>query len=68
MRDGLADALRQASAPAMRAAARAAARALGQHIGEEDGVRTAVDQLEAWGLLNAAMPMTPVARSERAVA
>ncbi|WP_425600000.1 hypothetical protein [Xanthomonas codiaei] len=64
MRDGLADALRQASAPAMRAAARA----LGQHIGEEDGVRTAVDQLEAWGLLNAAMPMTPVARSERAVA
>ncbi|PPU78367.1 glucosyltransferase [Xanthomonas cucurbitae] len=55
----LADALRQAGTPAMRAAARA----LGQRIGDEDGVRTAVDQLQAWGLLEAARPHARVAQA-----
>ncbi|ATS22772.1 glycosyltransferase family 1 protein [Xanthomonas phaseoli pv. phaseoli] len=45
--EALAAAIQQASTPAMRAAARA----LGQRIGQEDGVRNAVDQLEAWHLL-----------------
>ncbi|AOD16293.1 glycosyltransferase [Xanthomonas fragariae] len=57
----LADAMRQASAPAMRAAARA----LGQRIAEEDGVSRAVDQLEAWRLLEPAVAVTPVARIEQ---
>ncbi|MCD0278428.1 glycosyltransferase family 1 protein [Xanthomonas melonis] len=58
----LAAAIQQASAPAMRAAARA----LGQRIGDEDGVRTAIDQLEAWQLLEpASAPSTTVARIEQ---
>ncbi|EGD08031.1 hypothetical protein XVE_3728, partial [Xanthomonas vesicatoria ATCC 35937] len=55
----LAEALRQASTPTMRAAARA----LGQRIRDEDGVRNAVDQLEAWGLLH---PVARVTRIEQA--
>ncbi|KLD71248.1 glycosyltransferase [Xanthomonas pisi] len=55
----LADTIVQASAPSMRAAARA----LGQRIREEDGVRSAVDQLEAWGLLHPVARMTRVAQA-----
>ncbi len=60
--EALAAAIHQASTPAMRAAARA----LGQRIGEEDGVRTAVDQLEAWQLLEpTAVAPAAAARTEQ---
>lgn len=55
----LADAIDQASTPAMRAAAAA----LGQRIRDEDGIRRAVDQLEAWALLEAGAPVSVDARS-----
>ncbi|APP79094.1 glycosyltransferase [Xanthomonas hortorum] len=57
----LADAIRQASAPSMRAAARV----LGQRIREEDGISRAVDQLEAWGLLQPAVSVAPTQRIEQ---
>ncbi|PPU87177.1 glucosyltransferase [Xanthomonas populi] len=57
----LADAIRQASAPSMRTAARV----LGQRIREEDGIGRAVDQLEAWGLLQPAVSVAPVVRIEQ---
>ncbi|ASL02395.1 glycosyltransferase [Xanthomonas citri] len=60
--EALAAAIQQASTPAMRAAARA----LGQRIGEEDGVRNAVDQLEAWQLLEpTAVAPAAAARTEQ---
>lgn len=60
--EALAAAIRQAGTPAMRAAARA----LGQRIGQEDGVRNAVDQLEAWQLLEpAAVTPAAAARTEQ---
>ncbi|UXA71327.1 glycosyltransferase [Xanthomonas prunicola] len=58
----LAAAIQQASTPAMRAAAHA----LGQRIREEDGVRNAVDQLEAWQLLRpTAVTPAAAARTEQ---
>ncbi|MCC4621611.1 glycosyltransferase [Xanthomonas cassavae CFBP 4642] len=57
----LADAIGQASAPSMRAAARA----LGQRIREEDGIGRAVEQLEAWGLLQPAVSVAPAVRIEQ---
>ncbi|NJB81216.1 glycosyltransferase [Xanthomonas arboricola] len=57
----LADAISQASAPSMRAAARA----LGQRIREEDGIGRAVEQLQAWGLLQPALSVAPAVRIEQ---
>ncbi|MCF5960928.1 glycosyltransferase, partial [Xanthomonas perforans] len=64
--EALAAAIRQAGTPAMRAAARA----LGQRIGQEDGVRNAVDQLEAWQLLEpaAVTPAAAVRTTQHAIA
>jgi len=44
---------------------RAAARALGQRIREEDGIGRAVEQLEAWGLLQPALSVAPAVRIEQ---
>ncbi|SBV52947.1 glucosyltransferase [Xanthomonas bromi] len=47
---------------------RAAARALGQRVREEDGVNRALDQLQAWALLEPVKPVAARGDSERAIA